>query len=62
MPNEAKQVFKTGQHKANSSLRSNIGKTLNNTMQNLVPSIKQEMEHLGHTYQFAGEGLASLFG
>ena len=61
MPNEAKQVFKTGQHKANSSLRSNIGKTLNNTMQNLVPSIKQEMEHLGHTYQFAGEGLASLF-
>jgi hypothetical protein len=61
MPNEAKQVFKTGQHKANSPLRSNIGKTLNNTMQNLVPSIKQEMEHLGHTYQFAGEGLASLF-
>jgi hypothetical protein len=61
MPNEAKQVFKTGQHKANSPLRSNIGKTLNNTMQNLVPSIKQEMEHLGYTYQFAGEGLASLF-
>ena len=61
MPNEAKQVFKTGQHKANSPLRSYIGKTLNNTMQNLVPSIKQEMEHLGHTYQFAGEGLASLF-
>jgi hypothetical protein len=61
MPNEAKQVFKTGQHKANSPLRSYIGKTINNTMQNLVPSIKQEMEHLGHTYQFAGEGLASLF-
>ena len=61
MPNEAKQVFKTGQHKANSPLRSYIGKTLNNTMQNLVPSVKQEMEHLGHTYQFAGEGLASLF-
>jgi len=61
MPNEAKQVFKTGQHKANSPLRSYIGKTLNNTMQNLVPSVKQEMEHLGYTYQFAGEGLASLF-
>lgn len=59
-PNEQK-IFKTGQHKANSPLRSYIGKSLNNTMQNIVPNVKQEMEHLGHTYQFAGEGLASLF-
>ena len=61
MPNEAKQIFKTGQHKANSPLRSYIGKTLNNTMQNIVPNVKQEMQHLGNTYQSAGQGLSTLF-
>ena len=36
-----KKFFRKGEHKANSPLRSYIGKPINNTMQNLVPSITE---------------------
>jgi hypothetical protein len=55
------RLFKTGQHRADSPLRTHIGQTINQTMDKIIPSVKDEMQHFGHTYEFAGEGLASLF-
>ena len=57
---DEQKLFKTGQHKADSPLRTYIGKSINNKINKIVPSVKQEMEHLGHAYQFAGNGLATL--
>lgn len=56
-----KKFFRGNQHKANSPVRRNIGEAISNKVKSIVPSVKKEMAHLGHTFQHAGEGIAHLF-
>jgi predicted DNA-binding protein YlxM (UPF0122 family) len=56
-----KQFFRGKQHKANSPVRRSIGEAISNKVKSIVPSVKKEMEHLGHTFQHAGEGISNLF-
>ena len=56
-----KQFFRGNQHKANSPARRSIGEAISNKVKSIVPSVKKEMAHLGHTFQHAGEGISNLF-
>jgi hypothetical protein len=56
-----KKFFRGNQHKANSPIRRSIGEAINNKIKSIIPSVKKEMEHLGHTFQHAGEGISNLF-
>jgi len=56
-----KKFFRGNQHKANSPIRRSIGEAISNKVKSIVPSVKKEMAHLGHTFQHAGEGIAHLF-
>ena len=56
-----KQFFRGNQHKANSPVRRSIGEAISNKVKSIVPSVKKEMAHLGHTFQHAGEGISNLF-
>ena len=56
-----KQFFKKGEHKPNSPMRRSIGEAINSKIKSIVPSIKREMEHLGHEFKSAGEGIGNLF-
>ena len=59
--NKEKAFFRGGQHKENSPVRRSIGEAINNKVKSIVPAVKREMEHLGHTFQHAGEGISHLF-
>jgi hypothetical protein len=56
-----KKFFRGNQHKPNSPVRRSIGEAINNKIKSIVPSVKKEMEHLGHTFKHAGEGISNLF-
>jgi len=56
-----KKFFRGNQHKANSPVRRNIGEAISNKVKSIVPSVKKEMAHLGHTFKHAGEGISNLF-
>jgi hypothetical protein len=56
-----KQFFRGNQHKANSPVRRSIGEAISNKVKSIVPSVKKEMAHLGHTFKHAGEGISHLF-
>ena len=56
-----KKFFRGNQHKPNSPIRRSIGEAINNKIKSIVPSVKKEMEHLGHTFKHAGEGISNLF-
>lgn len=56
-----KQFFKKGEHKPNSPMRRSIGEAINSKIKGIVPSIKREMEHLGHEFKSAGQGIGNLF-
>ena len=56
-----KKFFRGNQHKPNSQIRRSIGEAISNKVKSIVPAVKKEMEHLGHTFQHAGEGISNLF-
>jgi hypothetical protein len=56
-----RSFFRNGEQKPNSNTRRSIGETINAKIKGILPSIKKEMQHLGHVYGSAGEGIANLF-
>ena len=58
---EEKEFFVNKLHKPNSEIRRTIGQAINHKIKAIVPAVKREMQHLGHEFKHAGEGISHLF-